>query len=483
MIKRINKYFFCTLIVFTVLSCKALKKSGSTASDQKKWNVLFIAIDDMNNWIGYNGGPAITPHIDKLASRSVHFTNAHCVVPACNPSRTAIWTGQRPETTGQYENKGNFRLNDGGQQRVTLPQYLQKIGYETIGAGKLFHFARGLQEDANPISDPISWNVQNKANGGITGDKKYLDEYGQAAWLEGALRDEIKLNDSGGYLSKSQEWGYADQKKEESWDWKNAVFIADYLKQGHDKPFFAACGISRPHAPFIAPKEYFDLYPLDKLKAPIRKADDMQDIPDFAQTNFASRFVSLVEEKKQLLPAVQGYLASMSFADACVGEILKGLENSKYKDNTIVVLWSDHGFQLGEKRRWEKYSLWTLATSAPFMVYVPNQKAAITKTQVSYLDLYPTILELLGESIPSYLEGKSFVEVLNKPKSKRTTPAVVTYPKGSHAVIMDNWHYIQYADNSRELYDNDKDPHQFTNLATDFKYSSVMNDLSKHIPK
>jgi arylsulfatase A-like enzyme len=173
----------------------------------------------------------------------------------------------------------------------------------------------------------------------------------------------------------------------------------------------------------------------------------------------------------------------MSFADACVGEILKGLENSKYKDNTIVVLWSDHGFQLGEKRRWEKYSLWSLATSAPFMVFVPNQKPAITKTQVSYLDLYPTILELLGENKPSYLEGKSFVEVLNNPKSKRTTPAVVTYPKGCHAVIMDNWHYIQYQDGSKELYDNNKDPHQFTNLASDSKYIALMNDLSKHIPK
>lgn len=475
------KQILCFLLLF--FSLLACQKKNIKEYPKTKYNVLFIAIDDMNNWIGYNGGPAITPNIDKLASKSTHFTNAHCVFPACNPSRTAIWTGQRPETTGQYENKGNFRLNEGGQQRITLPQFLQKLGYETVGAGKLFHFARGMQEEPNPISDPVSWNMQHKANGGITGDKNYLDKNGQAAWLKGAMSDEIKEKEGRSYLTKSQVWGHADQKKEESWDWKNASYIAEYLKQDHDKPFFAACGISRPHAPFIAPKEYFDLYPLDKLKTPVRKADDMQDIPEFGQTNFASKFVTLVEEKNQLLPAVQGYLASMSFADACVGEVLKGLENSKYKDNTIVVLWSDHGFQLGEKRRWEKYSLWNLATSAPFMVFVPGQKAAITKTQVSYLDIYPTILELLGQKVPSFLEGKSFVNVIKKPKVKRSTPAVVTYPKGSHAVILGNWHYIQYEDGSRELYDNDRDPHQFTNLASDPKHNGLMNDLSKHIPK
>lgn len=471
-LSKILSLFLVSIISF---SAKPVKKV--------QYNVIFIAIDDMNNWIGANGGQAITPNIDALAAKGVNFTNAHCVTPACNPSRTALMTGQRPETTGQFENAGNFRNNPGGRDRITLGQFLQSKGYETVAAGKIFHNPAGRAASPNPISDPISWNFQNKSETGIAGDKQYLDEKGQAKWLEGALKKDFETKREPSYLSHSGVWGVASEPKETSGDWKNARFCAEYLQQKHDKPFFLACGISRPHAPLIAPKEYFDMYPIDKIKMHELPEDDMKDIPDIAKTNFSSEFTQLVRQKDQLKNAVQAYLACMSFADACVGEVLKSLENSPYRDNTIVVFWSDHGWQLGHKDRWEKYSLWHQATNAPLIFYVPNPKSGICQEAVSYLDIFPTLMDLLGIEKPNFLEGKSFEKQIKKPTKNRNIPAVITFPKGNHAVVLGDWHYIHYQDGSEELYDHKNDPKEFKNIAENPRYESIKENLKRHIPQ
>lgn len=460
-----------------------INSSFKTTSAPKNFNLLFIAIDDMNNWIGANGGQALTPNIDTFAAKGINFTNAHCVTPACNPSRTALMTGQRPETTGQFENAGNFRNNPGGKDRITLGQFLQSKGYETVAAGKIFHNPAGRGVNPNLISDPISWNFQNKSETGIAGDKQYLDEKGQAKWLEGAFHKELNTPKGASYLSHSGVWGIANETKETSGDWKNARFCAEYLQKQHEKPFFLACGISRPHAPLIAPKAYFDMYPLDKIKMHELPDDDMDDIPKIAQTNFSSEFTALVRQKGQLKNAVQAYLACMSFADACVGEVLKSLENSPYRDNTIVVFWSDHGWQLGHKNRWEKYSLWRQATNAPFIMYVPNQKGGVCNEAVSYLDVFPTLLDLMKIEKPSFLEGKSFTKQLKNPSKKRNTPAVISYPKGSHAIVLGDWHYIHYQDGSEELYNHKTDPNEWHNVANDPKNQGIIADLKKYIPK
>ena len=470
-----NKIVVLFLVSIFLISAKPKKKAP--------YNVLFIAIDDMNNWIGANGGQAITPNIDALAKRSINFTNAHCVVPACNPSRTAIMTGQRPETTGQFENAGNFRNNEGGKNRITLGQFLQSKGFETVAAGKVFHTPAGRGTNPNPISDPISWTFQNKSETGISGDKQYLDEKNQAKWLEGALRKDFDTRKEPSYLSHSGVWGIANEPKEASGDWKNARFCADYLQKQHDKPFFLACGISRPHAPLIAPKEYFDMYPLDKIKMHELPEDDMQDIPDIAKTNFSSEFTKLVRQKGELKNAVQAYLACMSFADACVGEVLKSLENSPYRDNTIVVFWSDHGWQLGHKNRWEKYSLWHQATNAPFVVYVPNQKGGVCNEAVSYLDIFPTLLDLMRFKKPDFLEGDSFSKQVKTPTKKRKTPAVITHPKGNHAVVLGDWHYIHYQDGTEELYNHKTDPKEFNNVAQAPQNKAIKESLKKYIPR
>lgn len=468
--------------LFFLSLCLLLFVSFKSKPPKKQYNLLFIAIDDMNNWIGANGGQAITPNIDAFAAKGINFTNAHCVVPACNPSRTALMTGQRPETTNQFENAGNFRNNAGGKERITLGQFLQTKGYETVAAGKIFHHAAGRGANPNPISDPISWTFQNKSETGIAGDKEYLDDKGQAKWLEGAMRSDFETKKEPSYLSHSGVWGVATEPKEQSGDWKNAQYCAEYLQKKHDKPFFLACGISRPHAPLIAPKEYFDLYPIDKIKMHELPDDDLDDVPKIAKSNFSTPFTKLVREKGQLRNAVQAYLASMSFADACVGEVLKSLEKSPNRENTVVVFWSDHGWQLGHKNRWEKYSLWHQATNAPFIVYVPNQKGGICDEAVSYLDIFPTLMELMNFEKPSFLEGNSFISQLNNPKKKREIPAVISYPKGSHAVVLKDWHYIHYEDGSEELYNHKNDPNEFKNIAKNSDNEAIIKKLKKFIP-
>lgn len=430
------------------------------------------------------GGQAKTPNIDALAARGMLFTNAHCVFPACNPSRTAIMTGQRPETTGQYTNKGNFRDKPGGMERITLPQYLQSNGYETVAAGKVFHQPPGKGKELNVLSDPASWSTQFPNNAGTSGGKEYLDENGQAKWLEGALAKELKVKDGGGYLSRSGVWGITDQTKEETADWQNAHFAREYLEQAHDRPFFLACGIFRPHAPLIAPKVYFDMYPIDQVKVHDMPEDDLDDIPEGYKTNFSSEFVNLVKEKNQIKNAIQAYLAAMSFADDCVGEILAGIENGPNKESTVVVLWTDHGWQLGHKDRWEKYSLWHQGTNTPLIISYPGMTASETQSKqaVSLLDLYPTVLDILELRKPAFIEGETLFPFLSGNNFKREQPAIITYPDSkSHGVRFENWNYILYDNGSEELYDHDIDPQEFTNLAMDPNYKSVILNLKQHL--
>lgn len=437
-------------------------------------NVLLITIDDMNIGPGEFDGMAITPNIDSLARVSIKFTNAHCVVPASNPSRTALFTGLRPETTGQYTNEGVFRDKRDNNKLITLPQYLQKYGYETVSAGKVYHHSRGNAEQADPYSDPQSWNIQPNSIVGIKGVKLYQNEKGLGKWHDGQYT---------GYLGKLGVWGPVPYTKEESNEYDNAKFCIDYLNEDHDKPFFLACGIFAPHAPHIAPQKYFDMYPIENIKLPEVPEHDMNDIPGIAKTNFSTSFMNLIKEKNEWKKAVQGYLACMSFADDVIGDVLLALKNSKYKDNTIVILLTDNGFQLGHKDRWEKYSLWRMATNVPLIIKSPNQnKGQICNRAVSFLDIYPTLLDMLSIDKPQFLEGHSIVEWLNNPNKERNIPAVITHEKGNISVVMDNWNYIRYKNGAEELYDRSKDKFEYNNLANKAEYRNIKDELSKFIP-
>lgn len=440
-------------------------------------NIVMIAIDDMNNWVGAWGGQAHTPAIDKLASEGIQFEHAYCVVPACNPSRAALLTGQRPETTGQYYNDGNFRHRVGGADRITLPQYLSSLGYETVAAGKIFHHARGAAEEPRELSDTISWDYQWVGNPGTPGANLYQTPNKKAAWHDGELDD---LGYAGTVL-----WGEIPQSKEECGDWKLADFCANYLQKEHDKPFMLACGIFRPHSPHLAPKEYFDKYPIDEIEMPAFPAPDMVDIPEIAQSNWSTPLFKKMVEKGEWKKAVQSYLACMSFADDCVNHVLSSLENSAYKDNTIVIFWTDHGWQLGHKYRWEKFALWKQATNSPMIIKLPGKdfQPATCKRQVSYLDIYPTVVDLLGEEMPSYLDGNSLVPLINDPEMEWNIPAIITYPRGNHSVVLNDWNYIHYEDGSEELYYHIEDPTEFTNLAGKPEYRELMDSLKKFIPQ
>lgn len=468
---------------FFLLLFFSCSKSLNSSKELEKTpvNVVFIAVDDLNNWIGAMGGKAKTPNIDKLAAEGILFSNAHCVFPACNPSRTAIMTGQRPETNGQFTNAGNFREKPGGIERITLPQYLQTLGYATIGAGKVFHNPPGKGSKADPQSDPISWNYQFPNHAGTGGHASLVDQNGQAKWLDGALSPEKTGKNEISYLSKFGVWGITEECKEQTADWQNAAFSADYLFKKQEKPFFLACGIFRPHAPQIVPKEFMDMYPLEKIEVHEMPEDDLDDIPALWKENFSSDFVRLVKEKNQMKKAIQAYMASISFADACIGEILRGLDSGPNAGNTVVVLWSDHGWQLGHKYRWEKYSLWHQGTNSPLLFRSPNVKSNGQKcTQaVSLLDIFPTVLDLLGKPKPNFVEGESLVPQLKNPKEKRAVPAIITYPEGSYAVELDQWNYILYSNGDEELYDHSTDPMEFRNLAANEKYLTKKNELKR----
>ena len=225
------------------------------------------------------------------------------------------------------------------------------------------------------------------------------------------------------------------------------------------------------------------MYPLDQIKLPETPDDDMNDVPQIAQTNFSTSFMKLIKEKGEWKKAVQGYLACMSFADDVLGSVLTALNNSKYKDNTIVVLLTDNGFQLGHKNRWEKYSLWRMATNVPLIIKYPGQsKGQVCQRAVSFLDIYPTILDMLKVEKPDFLEGHSIVDWLTDPDKPRDIPAVITHEKGNVSVVLDNWNYIRYKDGSEELYDRSKDKFEYHNLAGELKYKELKNKLAKFIP-
>jgi arylsulfatase A-like enzyme len=463
-----------TLSLILALSATCLSGLAGTRPP----NVIMIAIDDMNDWIGALAGPADTPHIDAFARSGLFFRNADCVAPACNPSRVALMTGLRPETTGQYENAGNFRdKRPGNATLLTLPQRLQRIGYRTVAAGKIFHNPRGTGSQPNPLSDPVSWDEQYAGATGTNGAQAYLDENGWAKWLKGDRRD-IK-ND---YALRSAIWGPIAQKKEDTGDWQTAEFCARYISQTHDQPYFLACGIFRPHAPLLAPQEYFDRYPLDKVQLPDCPADDMLDIPAIAQTNWSTPLVKAMQKEGQWKLGVQAYLACMSFADDCVGRVLQAIEQSPDRDNTIVILWTDHGWQLGHKDRWEKFALWRQATHAPLIIRAPGYAAGSCDQAVSFLDLAPTVLELLAVPMPTELTGQSLLPWLKDPSRSRDTPAVITYLPGNHSVVREPWNYIHYADGSEELYNHATDPHEYHNLIGQPETAVIVRQLKVWIP-
>jgi arylsulfatase A-like enzyme len=464
-LKTIMLLVWSIIILHSLPGCIDGQKEKTSG---KKYNILFIAVDDMNDWISLYDGPINTPNLEKLASKGIFFDHAYCSSPACNPSRIAVMTGLSPSTTGVYGNKTDWRkaLPDA----VTISQHFMNNGYWTEGAGKIFH-----HHYHNAFHDDASFHRFLKLKEDNYPEKKLNDI---TNWVGG--RD-------GGPTSPPFDWGPWSNENERPPDVRTVDYTIKFLNEKHEKPFFFAAGIYRPHSPWFAPQEYFDSYPLGNLILPEVKNNDLEDLPPggIKMLEEGKPFIyETITANDQLKEAIQAYQACATFADEQIGRILDALQESPYHENTLIVLWSDHGFHLGEKEHWEKFALWEKTTRTPFIVAVPGmeQEGRVCHYPVSLLDIYPTLIELCDLETRPEVEGNSLLPLLENPDTEWNQPAIMTYGQGNHAVRSQQWRYIQYADGSEELYDHRSDPHEWFNLAADVDYRATIQELKKWLP-
>lgn len=437
--------------------------------DAERPDVLFIVLDDLNDYVGaYGDEQAITPNIDKLAGQSMRFDLAMSSTPLCNPSRTAVMTGLPAYVTGIYENNHYFRDFPKWKDWVTMPQYFRQHGYRAVAGGKVFHKAAGKHADAQ------SW------------DELYHERSGTVSppledkWTHG-MKDEFELD----YYQKAIDWAGLEVPKEKTADWITADRASKILQEDHEQPLFLAVGIFRPHLPWYAPQEFFDLYPLNDVTLPKTVADDLADTGPIGQQMAGGQAQSVIKSHGKWKEAVRAYLANVSYADECVGHVLDSLERSGRADNTIVVLWSDHGFHLGEKEHWEKYTLWERANRAPFIVKAPGvtEAGSVCGKPVSLIDLQRTLIELCGLPERGDIYGNSLVPLLEGNDGNWDKPVLMTHYPNNHAVRDDRYRYIRYADGFEELYDHTVDPEEFENLAGNPEYRVVMDRLARMMPE
>ncbi|VGO11489.1 Choline-sulfatase [Pontiella desulfatans] len=439
-------------------------------------NVLFIAMDDLNNWIGCMGGhpQTITPNLDRLAQSGVLFANAHCPAPACNPSRSAIMTGLSPHRSGLYENAQKMR--EVMPDADLLPRYFRNHGYWAGGSGKILHY----------FIDAHSWDEYHPA-------KESENPFPRTLYPD---TRPLSLPRGGPWQYVETDWGPLDATDEEyGGDWLVSKYIGEQLSRKRDKPFFLACGIYRPHEPWFVPAKYFEPFPLEDIQLPPGYLEnDLDDVPPSGQRMGPNRYFAHIQKHGQWKQGIQGYLASIHFADAMLGRVLDALENSPNKDNTIVVLWSDHGWHLGEKEHWQKYTAWRATTHVPLMIRVPagaspglpsgTQAGSVCDQPVSLISLYPTLTELAGLPAKADNSGPSLLPLL-KDADADWKHVAITYLNrpGSVGVSGKDWRYIHYANGDEELYSIKADPYEWKNLATLPEYAEKLATFRARVPK
>lgn len=439
----------------------ALARHANAAA---KPNILFIAIDDQNDWIGCLGGhpQARTPHLDRLAERGTVFKNAHCQAPLCNASRSSLLTGLRPSSTGIYGLAPGIRDIERTRHHVTLPQTYTRAGYFTFTCGKIYHDGSFKPKD----------------------QAAEFTEWGAAPGMGRPPKPFANLPEP---RHPAMDWGVWPERDEDAADYKIASAAIEALEKAPaDKPFFVACGFRLPHVPCYAPQRWFELYPLATLQLPAVLATDRDDTPRFSwylHWKLPEPRLATLVERHEWKPLVRAYLASTSFMDAQLGRILAALAKSGRAKDTIVVVWGDHGWHLGEKAITGKNSLWDRSTRVPLIFAGPGvAQDAICQRPVELLDIFPTLLELTGMPARTDLEGHSIVPQLKDAAAPREWPAVTTHNHDNHGVRTERWRYIRYADQSEELYDMEKDPDEWRNLAADPQHAGTKADLAKWLP-
>ncbi len=475
-----KRLLFATLSFAVVLALP-----GQAAPGAAKPNVLMIIADDLNDWVGCLGGhPDVkTPNIDRLARRGLLFTNAHCAAPVCNPSRVAILTGRRPASTGIYGN--DVRWHEVLPGIPSIPQHFKANGYHVVGGGKVNHHTPGFnrRSDWHEYFDQV------------------FDSHYQAMWARGEDPKNFtwptgfplnQLPEVKGFSRPPQnayefDWGAFDARDEEMGDGQLASWAQRFLAEPPKQPFLLVAGIYRPHLPWYAPRKYFEMYPQDKITPPPIKADDLDDIPAGGQKMAADRRgdLELIRKAGKYREVLQAYLANITYCDALIGRIIDALDASPAAKNTAIVLWSDHGWHLGEKQHLHKFTLWERSTRGPFIVVAPGVTHEQTRTArpVGLIDIFPTLNELCGLPPVAKLDGQSLVPLLKDPKRTWNRPALTTHGQGNHALRSERWRFIRYADGGEELYDHASDPNEWTNLAARAEFAAVKADLAKWLPK
>ena len=455
---RFDRFIMITrvlfLLWFTVLAGFAADKP----------NILFLAIDDLNDWVGPLGGhPQVqTPNMDRLADRGTTFLNAHCQSPLCNPSRTSVMTGLRPTSTGIYGLAPWFRNLKEFEDRVTLPQYLAKHGYTTYSTGKIYHggYGRGKNDAEFAHLGPGA------SVGAKPAEKLVTTPFGNHPLVD---------------------WGWFPHEDQDKGDYQVASWAVERLNGKPVEPFFLSAGFFLPHVPCYATRKWFDLYPEEMLRLPPFLEVDRDDTPRFSwyiHWELPEPRLKFLLESDQWKNLVRSYLACISFVDDQVGRVLEALEANGYADNTVVVLWSDHGFHLGEKAITGKNTLWDRSTRVPLIFAGPGiARSARCAQPAELLDIYPTLVELCGLPARDDLEGHSLVRQLQDAAARRPWPAITTHNRGNHGVRSERWRYIRYADGSEELYDMRRDPNEWENLAKNPRYRSVMAEHAKWLPE
>ena len=434
------------------------------AAEVSRPNVLFIAVDDLNDWVGAFGGhsQAKTPNIDRLAARGTAFLNAHCQAPLCNPSRSSLLTGLRPSTTGIYGLSPGIRAVAELKDRVTLPQHFRRNGYFTASFGKVYHDGSIAPKDRTNEFDV--WGIAPPIP---TPKTKFVDTPSKMAAVD---------------------WGIFPERDENQADWKIAdAAIAQLRAAPKDKPFFIAAGFRLPHVPCFASQKWFDLYPEATLKMPPVLENDRADVPFFSwylHWNLPEPRLSWLKKNNQWKGLVRAYLASTSFMDSQVGRVLDALDASGRDSNTVVVLWSDHGWHLGEKGITGKNSLWERSTRVPLVFAGTGiNKGARCTQPAELLDLFPTLIDLCRLPARSDLEGHSLMPQLKDASTARKWPAITTHNAGNHSVRSEHWRFIRYADGTEELYDLRGDPNEWTNLAKLPQHASTLREHAAWLPK
>ena len=441
-----------------------------------KNDVVFIIVDDLNDWIGVMGGhpQSKTPNLDALAGRGILFTNAHCNAPQCGPSRTSLLHGLYPKSTGRYFNSTRRPAFFGDQpmqgitspnapkNAVSLQRHFKQNGYRVVSGGKVAHGNNTLKGQVDEYL-----NRPQDVRGNFTDDKANL-------WGEG---------------------GPHNHAEEETGDYKVAQWAIEEWRKASEKPLLMTVGFYRPHRPFNAPKTYFEKFPLETIQLPQVRTDDLDDLPSYgkalARSNahkdlFKPRTVHEqilhLGGEKEWKYMVQSYLACINYVDTQIGRLLDELKENPRKRETVIVLTSDHGWNLGEKTHWCKAAIWRNTTRVPFMVVLPGVTKAGTRNNqpISHVDIYPSLCDFAGVPKPDHLEGRSILPLL-KDQSATRDFAFLSYGPQNTAAQSERYRYIRYEDGSEELYDHQKDPHEWTNLIGNKKYQAMRKNMRDRV--